>query len=197
MKAKSGIPIFKQSNEAIGGIHIVKLPIGEDTGHHTEKMGAHRDDFFIFFVLTSGRVIMQCDTIDIEINPTSIFFVKPFQVHSAKQVSSDASGYFISIAPFLIPNLCSEIFQNLEISEQEKKIEDSNVEDLLNCISLLHKSFSKQQLNKAQIINGLFIALVYNFSNLFKSSKKHIAEHKNQSALISANFKNKLIHAIF
>jgi AraC family transcriptional regulator, transcriptional activator of pobA len=189
---KKSIPIFNQSSEAIGGIHIVKLST-EDTDYHAEKLEAHRDNFFIFFVLTSGKVQMHCDTIEVELNAVGIGFIKPFQVHSVKQISIDATGYFISIAPFLIPDLCLEIFQNLEISEQGRKIEDSQTEDLLNHISLLHNFFSKEQSNKPQIINGLFSALVYNFSNLFQSSEKRIAEHKNQSALIAVNFK-KLIY---
>ena len=188
MKSKSNIPIFNQSADAIGGIHIVKLP-AKDADYQTKKMEAHRDDFFIFFVLTNGRILMQCDTLHIELNAIGIGFVKPFQVHSVKQVSTDAEGYLISIAPFIIPNSCSEIFQNLEISQQGKKTGDSQTEDLLNHVSILYNAFSTKQPNNAQIMNGLFNALVYKFSNIFHSPEKNVVKQQNQSALITSNFK--------
>ncbi|MDR6564247.1 MULTISPECIES: helix-turn-helix transcriptional regulator [unclassified Arcicella] len=188
MKIKADIPVFNQSSEAIGGIYIAKLSV-EDVDYHEDKRGVHRDDFFIFFVITSGSVMMQCDTVNIEIESPSVLLMKPFQIHAVQQVSAGSSGYFISIAPFLIPNLCSEIFQNLKISEQVKKIEEVLQEDLMANIALLNSVFTKNQLYNTQIINGLFNALVYQFSNLFQSSEIHTPERKNQSSLITTNFK--------
>lgn len=188
LKVKSDIQLFNQSSEAIGGIHIVQSTT-ENAGEIINQKGIHRDDYFIFFVLTSGNIIMQCDIVDIEMNATSICFVKPFQVHSPKRISPNATGYFISVAPFLIPNSCMHVFQALDIAAQGKRIENALKKDLVNHISLLHNSFIKPQLNKAKIINGLFNSLVYKYANLFRPAEKIIPEHKNQSAVITYNFK--------
>jgi len=77
----------------------------------------------------------------------------------------------------------------LKISEQAKKIEEPLQEDLMANIALLNSAFTKQQSYKGQIINGLFNALVYHFSNLFQSSEAPTPERKNQSSLITTNFK--------
>lgn len=165
-----------------------------DVNHiEINNMGVHRDDYFAFFVLTKGNITMECDTLETEFDAVGIGFIRPFQIHSIKQISGDAEGYFISIAPFLIPNACSDIFQNLEIKEQNRKIDETLIADLQSHISLLHNTFNKKQPNKAPIINGLFNALIYNFANLFQSNKTPINLPKNQSALIATNFK-KLIN---
>ena len=165
----------------------------EDIAYHSSKMDVHRDDFYIFFILTSGSVKVKCDIDQIILGATGIALIKPFQIHAVKEISDDAEGYFISIAPFLVPDSCAEIFQNLEISEQGKIMNSATSEDILKLISLLHSAFNKQQLNKAQIINGLLTSLIYNFSNLYQLPAKSVDKYKNQTGLISANFK-KLIY---
>lgn len=136
---------------------------------------------------------MRCDTVEVELNAIGIGFIRPFQVHAVQLIADGTTGFFISIAPFLVPDSCSAIFENIEIAEQGKKIEAAFQDDLLSHLSLLHSSFDKQQQHRPQIINGLFSSLIYEFANLFQTTEKAIAKTKNQPALISANFK-KLIN---
>ncbi|MFH6995005.1 AraC family transcriptional regulator [Flavobacterium sp. FlaQc-48] len=182
------IPIYNQSPEAVGGIFIAHHSV---TGLENvdKKLEAHRDDFFIFFVLTEGQAIITCDMTDVEIQANNIMMVKPFQVHYGKKVSTDAMGYYIGVAPFLIPNNCIEIFQDLKISAQLSKIDPAEQEEVLDTISLLHRSFKSSNPNRAQIINGLFNALVYHFTNMFSESKNAVRQFRHQSGIICANFK--------
>lgn len=190
-KALKKIPIYNQNPEAVGGIFIVQHTV-MDLLNRAEKLEAHRDDFFIFFVLTNGEAIMKCDMIDVKMKAHSIMIVKPFQIHSAQNVSVDAGGYYIAVAPFLIPQTCFDIFQNLKISEQLNSIDPTQETELFDTVSLLHRSFTNLNSNKAQIINGLFNALVYRFSDLYSASQNTVTEHKNQSAVIYANLKKLL-----
>ena len=182
------IPIYNQSPEAVGGI-FVAYHSADDLANFDDKLEAHRDDFFIFFVLTKGQAILKCDMIDIEINAINVLMIKPLQIHHGQDGSPDAAGYYIGAAPFLIPNNCIEIFQNLKISEQLNTIDPAYKEELLETIYLLHRSFKSFNPNKAQIINGLFNALIYNLANIYSDSKSQVKELKNQSGLIYANFK--------
>lgn len=192
MRLKSEIPTFTQSSKAVSGIHVLKIPV-DDITYHSSKMHIHRDDFYIFFILTSGAVKVQCDIDEIALDAIGIALIKPFQIHAVKEISQDAEGYFISIAPFLLPDSCIEIFQNLEISEQAKILDPIIADDILTLIYLLHGAFNKKELNRAQIINGFFISLIYTFSNLFDVPAKGINHYKNQAGLISANFKKLIL----
>ncbi len=188
------IPIYNQSPEAVGGIFIA-YHSAEDLANFDNKLEAHRDDFFIFFVLTKGQAVLKCDMTDIEINAIDVMMIKPLQIHHGQDGSKDAAGYYIGVAPFLIPNNCIEIFQNLKISEQLNTIDLAYQEELLDTIDLLHRSFKSANPNRTQIINGLFNALVYHLANVYSGSKVQTKELKNQSALIYSNFK-KLISEV-
>ena len=154
------IPVYNQSSEAVGGIYIAELSLLGKDSETINKLGTHRDDFYILFVLTKGKVIMECDMIEVKASAPSIAIVKPFQIHAPKMVSPDAVGYYISVAPFLIPNDCAAVFQHLKITDQFNKIDKLQKKDLLQNVTLLHRSFEKAISNKTAIVNGLFNALV-------------------------------------
>ncbi|OMQ09997.1 AraC family transcriptional regulator [[Flexibacter] sp. ATCC 35103] len=191
------IPIYNQRSEAVGGIFIAELSVLGKDPENLDKLGTHRDDFYIFFVLTKGKVIMKCDMIDVKINAQSIVIIKPFQIHSPQFASPDAAGYYISVAPFLVPNNCAAFFENLKISDQVSKINKLQKKDLLETVLLLHRSFENDLSNKTAIVNGLFNALVYRFINIYSESDNSISELKNQSALIYANFRKLILDTTF
>jgi len=190
------IPIYNQSPDAVGGIFIA-YHSPDDLADFETRLEAHRDDFFIFFVLTNGHAVLKCDMIDIEINAGNILMIKPLQIHHGQDGTPDAAGYYIGVAPFLIPNNCLEVFQSLTVSEQLNIIDPVKQEELLDTIQLLHRSFTSSNPNKTQIINGLFNALIYHFANLYAESKSPVKEFKNQSAVIYANFKKLITDRTF
>ena len=190
---KVKIPVHNQGSEAVGGIYIAQLSVSE-TAEHIDKLGTHRDEYYVFFILAKGKVRLQCDMQDIEINATCICMIKPFQIHTFQHITPDATGYFISVAPFLIPDSCAHVFQNLPIAKQFQKTEGSQKKDLMDNISLLLRAFTDRSSSKTHIINGLFDALVYRITNIYHASEKSLSKSRNQTSLIYANFK-KLITA--
>jgi len=191
-KLKTKIPLYHQSNEAVGGIFIFESSAME-RNEQTLKLGTHRDDFFIFFVLTQGRVAMRCDMTTLEVSAPGLMMIKPFQIHSPDEITSDAAGYYISAAPFLIPNTCFQVFQNLKIDQQAQQIGKLQQKEILDTVALLQMSFTNKNHNKTQIINGLFNALVYHFANSYQLSAIAKSEPKKRSWLISANFKKLIV----
>ncbi|MBS7232323.1 helix-turn-helix domain-containing protein [Flavobacterium psychroterrae] len=191
------IPIYNQRSEAVGGIFIAELSVlGEDT-QSVNKLGTHRDDFYNFFVLTKGKVIMKCDMIDVKISAPGIIVVKPFQIHSPKFVSPDSSGYYISVAPFLVPDNCASVFENMKIANQVNKLDKLQKKDIMETVLLLHRAFQNTTSNKTAIVNGLFSALVYRFVNIYSEANQSASELKNQSTLIYSNFKKLISGSTF
>lgn len=189
---KPKIPLYHQSNEAVGGVFIFESS-AIDRNEQTDKLGTHRDDFFIFFVLTQGKVAMRCDMTTLEVSAPGLIMIKPFQIHSPDKITSDAAGYYISAAPFLITNTCFEVFQDLKINQQAQQIGSPHQKEILDTVGLLHLSFTNNNSNKTQIINGLFNALVYHFANCYQLSAISKSDPKKRSWLISANFKKLVV----
>jgi len=191
------IPVYNQSSEAVGGIFIAELSVLGKDAATLNKLGTHRDDFYIFFVLTKGKVIMECDMTEVKSTAQSIALIKPFQIHAPKKVSPDAAGYYIGVAPFLIPNNCAAVFQNLTIGDQVHKIDKLQKKDLLETVRLLHRAFENITVNKTAIVNGFFTALIYRFVNLYSESDRSLSDRKNQSAQIYASFKQLISNTTF
>lgn len=191
------IPIYNQNSEAVGGIFIAELSVLGKDSETLNKLEAHRHDFYVFFVQTRGKVIMKCDMTDVKINAPGIVIIKPFQIHSPKFVSEDAAGYYISAAPFLVPNNCASFFQNMKIEDQVNKISRLQKRELFETVSLLHRSFENTCSNKTPIVNGLFSTLIYRFVNIYSETNQSASELKNQSALICSNFQKLISDSTF
>ncbi|TDW51433.1 helix-turn-helix protein [Flavobacterium sp. 270] len=194
MQKKNKIYTHTQDSKAIGGIDLVKFPFNEEelqTEYEQSEspFETHRDEYYIFALLTKGYVDFVCDMEDISLSKMTLMVLKPYQVHSAKKYDPKSEGYFITVNPFLIPNDCNEVFQNLNASKQVLKISNVHHKEIIDTVVLLYQTFGQQLPNKQQIINGLFISFVYRISNLFADSEKKIKVKMNQSQLITSKFK--------
>jgi AraC family transcriptional regulator, transcriptional activator of pobA len=194
MQKKTKIYTHTQDSKAIGGIDLLKFPLTDPHQIPTEfdqsdsPFETHRDEYYIFALLTKGYVNFVCDMEEIVLSKMSLMVLKPYQVHSAKKFDPKSEGYFITVNPFLISNTCNEIFQNLHASEQVLKISNEHHKEIIDTAFLLYQTFGQQLPNKQQIINGLFISFVYRVSNLFSDSEKKVRGKLNQSQLITSKF---------
>jgi AraC-like DNA-binding protein len=193
MQKKTKIYTHTQDSNAIGGIDLLRFPLTDphqvptDFDKSDSPFETHRDEYYIFALLTKGYVNFVCDMEDIALSKMSLMVLKPYQVHAARKFDPKSEGYFITVNPFLIPNTCNEIFQNLHASEQVLKISNEQNKEIIDTAFLLFQTFGQQLPNKQQIINGLFMSFVYRVSNLFDSEKK-VKGKLNQSQLITSKF---------
>ncbi|RZJ52988.1 MAG: AraC family transcriptional regulator [Flavobacterium sp.] len=194
MQKKTKIYTHTQDSSAIGGIDLLKFPLKDphelpvEFEQSESPFETHRDEYYIFALLTKGYVDFVCDMEDIALTRMSLMVLKPYQVHSARKFDPKSEGYFITVNPFLIPNLCNEVFQSLQASEQVLKISNTKHKEILDTVAILYQTFNQQLPNKQQIINGLFMSFVYRISNLFADSEKKVNRKLNQSQLITSKF---------
>lgn len=195
MKKENKIYTHTQDSKAIGGIDLVKFPLSDFDKSRTDfdraesPFETHRDEYYIFALLTKGYVDFLCDMENITLSRMSLLVLKPYQVHSATKFDINSEGYFITVSPFLIPNECDAIFQNLLVSKQVIKLSNTFHKEILDTIKLLERSFVQLMPNKQQIINGLFISFVYRIANLFENSDAKLNLKMNQSQIITSDFK--------
>jgi AraC family transcriptional activator of pobA len=181
------IPVNKQNVTAVGGVDIVRLSL---TGQHSAYMEAHRDEYYILMVLMKGSGVMQCDMGTINIFPKSILFIKPYQVHSAELNEGDGDAYFITIAPFLVPAFCRDIFDQVSGADQCIKLSFSDLKKLLQLVEVLYQAFHTANLYKVQLTINLLNALVISVSSLFSSPEDRIDQKQNQPYRLTQNFRS-------
>lgn len=189
-KAIHKIPLNKQDARAIGGLDVWHLTYTE--GLSPNSFGAHRDDYYILMIVIKGSGVLRCDMETIHIKSGSIALIKPYQVHSGAEISQDAEAYFISIAPFVMPPLCNDIFLNLSVPQQFLKIPIRETHAILTTARLLHKAFAGEHAYKPTIINSLFNVLIMHITGLFPGTEKKEGPVKNRAYQITQQFKQLL-----
>lgn len=186
------IPVNKQDANAIGGLDISHLYYQEGLDY-SNKLKDHRDEYYVLAIVIKGTGTLRGDMETIAIRPQSILLVRPYQVHSGSGISRDAEAYFLSIAPFLMPEACNDIFQNLPTQQQCIKMTADEMNNVLINCKLLYTAFNEVNAHKVPIINSLFNALIYRVAALFSVSLKKDHQPKNQAYLITQKFRQ-LIH---
>ena len=122
-------------------------------------------------------------------NSKSILIIKPYQVHAVSEISEDVEGYFLTIAPFLMPEHCITIFQGLTVSRQHLKIPGAEKSALFDTAQLLYRAFNERNAHHTFIIHSLFSALINRIAALFAEAGKTTAVQQNQSQLIAHKFR--------
>ena len=180
------IPVNKQKLTAVGGVDILHL---NSNGAYDTSLSDHRHEYYILGIVIKGEGLLKCDMGIISFKPSSILLVKPFQVHSSKRIDADSEGYFISIAPFLLPSFCRVIFDSLSVSDQSSELSSNDMGGLLKMAEMLYDVFNADNKFKAQLSVNLLNAIVIYASSFLTSSKQLSNQQQNQSFIITQNFK--------
>jgi AraC family transcriptional activator of pobA len=180
------IPVNKQKLTAVGGIDIVYLNANTD---YPKGLRDHRDEYYVLAIVTKGTGVIKCDMGVIAFKPSSVLFVKPFQVHSSKQIDADSEGYFISIAPFLLPSFCRNVFDSLDVTDQCSELSSSDMTELLKMAEVLYKTFNADNQFKVQMSVNLLNAIVIYACSFFSSAKQMPVPQQSQPFILTQSFK--------
>lgn len=194
MQFPANIPVNKQKHTAVGGLDIIDLK-SEVQQHKT--LTDHREEYYILAVIIKGAGLLKCDMGNIPIVPTSIALIKPYQVHSGYLDDDNREGYIISIAPFLIPAFCRNVFDDLDVSEQAKELSTADMKDLLKTVELVYHAFYADHIYKVQITLNLLNALVLYVCSFFFSAKSKPDQRRNQAFMLTQDFKNLVLEHSF
>jgi AraC family transcriptional activator of pobA len=187
MASLDQIPVNKQRVTAVGGLDIVHLTANRE---HLRTMKDHRDEYYVLVVVVKGSGLLTCDMGALTVRPNSILMIRPYQVHSGNLDGGDSEGYFISIEPFLLPTGCKDLFDNLIVPQQCKKLSAAEMKTLLRLVKLLHHIFNGENAYKTQITINLMNALIFNVASSLSSLEKWPDQKRNQSYLITQRLKS-------
>ncbi|MDV6168497.1 helix-turn-helix transcriptional regulator [Flavobacterium sp. DG1-102-2] len=190
MKTIKNIPIHKQDASAVGGINLQYMTF-KDMDEEMDITASHMDDYYIFLVAQKGSADFHLDMEDFELKAPGLIMVRPFQVHAPKSVSIDMQGYFMSVESFLVPDYCREIFENLMPQKQFFPFQEESP-DLIDTLSLIHRTFNSDNPFKASILNGLLSGFLNQAAGLYFKAGAGKPQQKSQAAIITAKFKTLL-----
>lgn len=188
MPSLDKIPIHQQQITAIGGVDILHMVYHKEE-ENINKLTEHRDEYYSLAIGIKGSGSIICDMESIAIRPKSILLIKPYQVHSVEIISKDAKAYFISIAPFLVPEFCRNIFENTVVSDQSLKLPKNEAKGILKMAEVLHQAFKTENTFKAYITNHLLNALIIHIASLFLVSQQQHHHQRNQAFRLTQKFK--------
>jgi len=154
-------------------------------GHrHLEK--AHRHDFYATILFTKGSGVHEIDFQKYTVEPGSLFFMSPGQIHSW-ELSSDIEGYlFFCLQDFYELHYVNQKLRNFPFFgsvnfPRKLQLNELELNENLTLFQELEKEYHAQDIMK----NGLMLSLM---SNIFIKSTRQFSrdfDHLASSASLS------------
>lgn len=141
------IPVDQLQQKTKTGLQIKAFRPGDSERDQTGAIGAHRDDHYIFFLLTKGLGTLKVDLQTITITAGQLYYILPSQVHYKAQ-SDSAEGWFLAVDTSLIPANLRDLFEhrvNVQLPSSISRYELKQYSTLLN---LLHNEYTERQGDK-------------------------------------------------
>jgi len=135
------IPVHLLQDRTQHGLQIRYFQKNELTKDDVSKLGAHRDDHYIFFLLEEGFGSLMIDFSEVKLSGKMLYYVLPAQVHHRIQ-NEAATGWFIAVDTALIPRECRNIFESQLTLQQPYPL---NSNELRQCHEMLLLLDEKQK----------------------------------------------------
>lgn len=136
------IPVDQLQKKTGAGLQI-KLFGPEDTQQNNTEI-AHRDDHYIFFLLTNGSGALVVDLQEIVVTARQLYYILPSQVHY--RIKTDgAEGWFLAVDTSIIPPDLRAVFENVLNVQFPLTLTDYELKQYSKLLSLLHEEFIARQ----------------------------------------------------
>jgi AraC family transcriptional activator of pobA len=132
----NSIPVDQLQNKTSTGLQIKFFkPNDNDTAI---AQIAHRDDHYVFFLLSSGSGNLKVDSQEVNISRNHLFYILPAQVHY--RIKTDrAEGWFLALDPSLIPPDLRAVFEHRLSLQAPCKLSNKELKQYSTLLNLLHK----------------------------------------------------------
>jgi AraC family transcriptional activator of pobA len=121
---------------------------------------AHRDDYYIFFVIEKGSVVLMIDFEEVRITEKHVYYILPGQVHYMIG-NAHVRGWFIAVDTILIPKEFRAVFEASLILQQPCEMVSGHYRKCLTLLGLLFEQYKEEQ-------RGTFyLQLLYSLLNSF------------------------------
>jgi AraC family transcriptional activator of pobA len=185
------IPVDQLQKKTSTGLEIKVFKPGQQQDK-TDTLGAHRDDHYIFFLLTKGSGVLMIDLQDIVLSAGQLYYISPSQVHH--RIKTDrAGGWFLAVDTSLIPQAFRDVFEHRQTLQIPCTLTNYELKQYSTLLGLLHEEFTERQNHDfyLPIIHTLaqtFLAMAAsNYNTAQTTENRH-----TRAAELTSQFKNLL-----
>jgi len=111
------IPVHQLQERVSTGLEIKHFLPGDKPEERVEKLGAHRDDHYIFFMMEAGSATLMIDFHELELRENTLYYILPGQVHHRLRTNV-SDGWYIAVDTLLIPPDYRDVFENRLLLQQ-------------------------------------------------------------------------------
>lgn len=191
----SKIPIHKLSEKFDG--EIAKLKHMSKDRHNLNIDYAHRDDYYIFFFIEKGNAKLLIDFREYELKENTVYYILPEQVHLVVDHSIDASAWVLIVDRSYVKDKYKEIFERSSLFKSQIEPNESTINDIQDCISILERRLTTEsQSIRQDILHDLLssyigmIAEVYQKGLSIQANKRTTIITFQFKELLSANYQS-------
>ncbi|MDT3405199.1 AraC family transcriptional regulator [Mucilaginibacter terrae] len=135
------IPIHRLSERAGIGVEVRHTSDGGKYLQEAQKLGAHRDDHYIFFMVEEGHGSLVVDFEEVLLKRRTIYYMLPGQVHH-KINNSHIEGWFLAVDTLLVPKDFRRIFENQLLLQQPYNLDDKHYQQCHTLLKLIHNHYN-------------------------------------------------------
>jgi len=186
------IPVDQLQNKTSAGLQIKLFGPDDKQEDETKNAGAHRDDHYIFFLLTNGSGTLKVDLQDIVLTAGQLYYILPSQVHYLIKTNR-AEGWFLAVDTSLIPPDFRDVFERRLNLHLPCRLTDYELKQYSNLLGLLRNEFIERQDDKYYL--PIIHTLVQSFLAMAASTYNtvEIIENKHtRSVELARQFKDLL-----
>jgi len=140
------IPVHSIKNGTSLGIQINHFKMGDPPTDEKMVMDAHRDDYYIFFVLEKNSRRMMVDFNEIELSASMLYYILPTEVHHRIQ-NENSEGWSIAVDPALVLPECRNAFESGLWIRQPYKLNETQLRQCHDLMALLIEKYQEDSTN--------------------------------------------------
>jgi AraC family transcriptional activator of pobA len=133
------IPVHKIQDRANSGLDIRHFVPGAHS-KDVEKLGVHRDDHYIFFVLRQGSASLMVDFHEMHFAESSLYYLLPGQVHHPTKYNL-GDGWFVAVDTPLISPDYRMVFEGQLQLQQPHPLSPQQLEECHSVLCLLENKY--------------------------------------------------------
>ena len=194
------IPIHRLSEMFNGKnafiVHVSNKQIHLNIDHHMydqkhdRARHAHRDDYYIFFLVKGGKGKITIDFVDYELVANTIHCIMPGQVHMPASYI-DIDGWFLAVDSLLVKNEYKEIIEKRLLSGTVTKPCEQEMKELTNCLTIIEQRFKRYEHSiERSILSDLISAYIGMIADIYRGFTP--ASLNNRATEITLQFKSLL-----